>query len=97
MGWGWWGVSDYDTLLALVNEVYLNASTQTGSNPLCVAPGQYSPGDPKFPCHANHFYSMHTGGANWAMGDASIRFVPYSNQVMREMSTRANGEVFTNN
>ena len=97
MGWGWFSVSDYDTLLAVVNEVYLNAATQTGSNPLCVAPGQYSPGDPKFDCHANHFYSMHTGGGLWAMGDASVQFLPYSNQVMRERATRAGGEVFSNN
>jgi hypothetical protein len=97
MYWGWWSVSDYDCLLAVVNEVYLNAPTQTGSNPLCVAPGVFSPGDPKFACHANHFYSMHTGGANWAMGDASIRFIPYSSQVIREMSTRRGGEVFQNN
>jgi len=97
MYWGWWSVSDYDCLLAVVNEVYLNAPTQSNSNPLCVAPGQYSPGDPKYACHVNHFYSMHTGGGMWAMGDASIRFIPYSSQVMRELSTRQGGEVFQNN
>jgi prepilin-type N-terminal cleavage/methylation domain-containing protein len=97
MYWGWWGVSDYDCLLAVVNEVYNNPPTQTGSNPLCIAPGVYGPGDPKYPCHANHYYSMHTGGANWAMGDASIRFIPYSSTVIREMSTRMGGETFQNN
>ena len=98
MYWGWWSVSDYDCLLAVVNEVYLDAPTQSGSSPVCVTPGVFSPGDPKFNCHANHFYSMHTGGANWAMGDGSIRFLPYSAQAMTiPAATRNGGEVYTFN
>ena len=84
--------------MATVNSQYLNSPTQTGSNPLCVTPGRFSPGNPEFPCHANHFYSMHTGGANWAMGDGSIRFLPYSAQPMTiPAATKAGGEVFANN
>jgi prepilin-type N-terminal cleavage/methylation domain-containing protein len=95
MYWGWWGVSDYDTLLSVVNEVYLNSPTQAGSNPLCVAPGLFSPGAPQYDCHANHFYSLHTGGAQWAFGDGSIRFLPYSAQPLTlPMATRNGGEVF---
>ena len=97
MYWGWWSVSDYDCMLAVVNTVYLNSPTQSGSNPLCVTPGVYGPGDPKYNCHANHFYSMHTSGGNWAMGDASVRFIPYSSQTMRQAATRAGGEVFADN
>jgi prepilin-type N-terminal cleavage/methylation domain-containing protein/prepilin-type processing-associated H-X9-DG protein len=96
--WGWWSVSDYDCLLATVNSVYLDSPTQTGSNPVCVAPGRFSPGNPAFACHANHFYSMHTGGANWAMGDGSVRFLSYSAQPLTvPMATRNGGEVFTDN
>ena len=94
--WGWWSVSDYDCLLATVNTVYLNAATQTGSNPVCVAPGRFSPGNPIYPCHANHFYSMHSGGANWALGDGSVRFMSYSSQALTlPMATRSGGEVFS--
>jgi prepilin-type N-terminal cleavage/methylation domain-containing protein len=95
MYWGWWSVSDYDCLLAVENTVYLNSPTQSGSNPVCTVPPRYSPGNPQFNCHANHFYSMHTGGGNWAMGDGSIRFVPYSVDLnaLRAASTRAGGEV----
>jgi prepilin-type N-terminal cleavage/methylation domain-containing protein/prepilin-type processing-associated H-X9-DG protein len=98
MYWGWWSVSDYDCLLATVNTVYLNAATQSGSNPVCVAPGRFSPGNPNFDCHANHFYSMHSGGANWAMGDGSVRFLSYSAQPLTvPMATKSGGEVFTDN
>lgn len=96
--WGWWSVSDYDCMLATVNTVYLNAQTQTGSNPLCVVPGRFSPGNPNFNCHANHFYSMHSGGANWCMGDGSVRFLAYSAQPLTmPMATRNGGEVFSEN
>jgi prepilin-type processing-associated H-X9-DG protein len=92
--WGWWGTSDFDSLLATVNTVYLNAATETGSNPVCVAPGRFSPGNPAFNCHANHFYSLHTGGGNWAWGDGSVRFLAYSAQPLTlPLATRAGGEV----
>ena len=98
MYWGWWSVSDYDCLLAVVNSVYLDSATQSGSNPLCVAPGVFTAGNPQYDCHANHFYSMHTGGANWAMGDGSIRFLPYSAQPMTiPAATKAGGEIYAFN
>ena len=43
------------------------------------------------------FNSGHSGGANWALGDGSVRFISYSvdvNQLMN-MATMAGGEVAT--
>ncbi|MBO0697847.1 MAG: DUF1559 domain-containing protein [Zavarzinella sp.] len=41
------------------------------------------------------FNSFHTGGANWAMGDGSVRFISYSvdMQLLQNMATMAGGEV----
>jgi len=95
--WGWWGVSDYDCLLSVVNEVYFYAPTQTGAIPVCVAPGIFAPGSPNYDCHANHFYSFHTGGGQWALGDGSVRFISYTAQpITLPMATRGGGEVFQN-
>lgn len=46
----------------------------------------------------NAFGSGHPGGANFALGDGSVRFLPESIPLvtLQQMSTRAGGEVITN-
>jgi hypothetical protein len=49
-----------------------------------------------------HFWSLHPGGANWALTDGSIRFMSYNaagpenvnSGVIGAMATRAGGETF---
>ncbi len=98
--WGWWGVSDYDSLLSVYQqyEMYSN----------CVRPGVFRHPSSQLsismstsaPCggDTNHFWSFHDGlGANWAMGDGSVRFLPYSAQpITLPMGSKAGGEVFQN-
>jgi prepilin-type N-terminal cleavage/methylation domain-containing protein len=56
------------------------------------------PGNERVGCDAAHFWSHHTGGAQFLMGDGSCRFVTYSNNnVIAPLSTRNGGEVFTLN
>jgi prepilin-type processing-associated H-X9-DG protein len=41
-----------------------------------------------------HFWSPHPGGANFALADGSVRFLPYAaNDVLPALATRAGGEV----
>ncbi len=98
--WGWWSVSDYDCLLSTRNLISFygsNACGLTGVGP-CVFPGIFRPGSLNGACcgDSNHFWSHHTNGSNWAMGDASVRLMSYSSQpITIPMATRAEGEVFT--
>jgi prepilin-type N-terminal cleavage/methylation domain-containing protein len=89
--WGWWSVSDFDTFIS-VNQ---NWAFDSG----CIYPGVFR--QPRLPlsqaqCNgeSNFFWSYHTGGAQWVMGDGSVRFVPYSQgTVIQTMATRAGGEI----
>jgi prepilin-type N-terminal cleavage/methylation domain-containing protein len=47
-------------------------------------------------CDQFHFWSPHESGANFCLGDGSVRFLTYSTSpiVQRAMATRASGEVF---
>jgi prepilin-type N-terminal cleavage/methylation domain-containing protein/prepilin-type processing-associated H-X9-DG protein len=50
------------------------------------------------PCDQAHFWSPHTGGGNFAMGDGSVRFYTYAgaNTVLPQLSTMMGGEVIPN-
>jgi len=53
------------------------------------------PGKPNVFCDQPHFWSMHPNGANFLMGDGSVRFVTYSaDSVLPQLATRSGGEVF---
>jgi prepilin-type N-terminal cleavage/methylation domain-containing protein/prepilin-type processing-associated H-X9-DG protein len=55
-----------------------------------------SPGDLRNQCDQFHYWSLHTGGANFCLGDGSVRFLTYTTSpiVQRAMATRNGGEVF---
>jgi prepilin-type N-terminal cleavage/methylation domain-containing protein/prepilin-type processing-associated H-X9-DG protein len=83
---GWWSYSDYDNLLGTKN--YLSVY------PNCSLPGLFSPGNVNDNCSSTKFYSLHTDGGNWAFGDGSVRFLPYTAQAATiPLATRAGGEV----
>ena len=72
---GWWGASDYDTLLS-TRQLYGDLFGAPG----CVSPGLYGPGRTGGPCNGdgNHFWSYHTNGANWVFADGSVHYLSYS-------------------
>ncbi len=48
------------------------------------------------PCDRHHFWSLHTGGANFAFADGSVRFLRYeASDILPALATRAGGEVAT--
>jgi prepilin-type N-terminal cleavage/methylation domain-containing protein/prepilin-type processing-associated H-X9-DG protein len=54
----------------------------------------FGPGDVNNFCSIYHYWSFHPGGANFAFGDASVRFLNYgvTPLVMMALSTKAGGE-----
>ncbi len=56
-------------------------------------PYPYSDGKNEGSCDFLHFWSLHTGGANFAFADGSVRFLLYSaNDLMPALASRAGGE-----
>jgi prepilin-type N-terminal cleavage/methylation domain-containing protein/prepilin-type processing-associated H-X9-DG protein len=66
-----------------------------GGTPCPNPPYYFGPGKPNDMCSYNHLWSNHTGGANFAFGDGSVRFISYgiNYQTLLYLSTRAGGEV----
>jgi len=110
--YGWWfaaygydgaGVADCvmtsaDTRLA----AYFIANYSTGDNLPCDGSAAQktglAPGNPQVGCDAGHYWSFHTGGSIFLMGDGSCRLIGYSNNsIIAALSTRATGEIATPN
>ena len=56
-------------------------------------PYAFGPGELQNQCDSYHFWSLHSGGANFAFADGSVRFLRYSaRNIMPALATRAGGE-----
>jgi prepilin-type N-terminal cleavage/methylation domain-containing protein len=117
-GWAWCGFGDNgmgqgDVVLG----VHERRATPigggyAGSDPNSTYSDYFRKGSPNDPNddHHYHFWSLHPGGAQWALADGSVRFIQYAADtqptppnvgtvppsVIEAMSTRRGGEVFNN-
>ena len=76
-------------------EMLLGAREQNTSRPSCPpGPSEFGPGRLDNLCDAFHFWSLHSGGANFLFADGSVHFLPYSaRDILPALATRAGGEV----
>ncbi|MFO0970532.1 MAG: DUF1559 domain-containing protein [Gemmataceae bacterium] len=88
-GAGWDGSGVGDVVLGARSNSY---ASSLGCSTAFVG---FQQGDLTNSCHQAHFWSFHTGGANFLLGDASVRFLTYgANAVLPQFSSRNGGEVF---
>src|SRR5262249_17692436 len=96
LGYGWYTSGDIDVVWGVANthRAYATNTDGTACDPTpCFFRAPY-PGGPTNRCNTNHFHSYHTGGGNWAFGDGSVHFLPFSaSQILLPLSTYAGGEV----
>jgi len=92
---GEWLYNDFFSLLALPNNDSLWI-------PGCATPRDFGPDKLTSPtanrCASMHYWSMHDNGANFCLGDGSVRFFSYSvaTTVIRPMASATGGEVVPN-
>jgi prepilin-type N-terminal cleavage/methylation domain-containing protein len=95
--YGWWFAgAGWDG--SGVGDVVLGArSVQYASSLGCPATKVgLQPGKISETCDQVHFWSMHSGGANFLNGDGSVKFVRYTaDNILPQLFTRAGGEVAT--
>jgi prepilin-type N-terminal cleavage/methylation domain-containing protein/prepilin-type processing-associated H-X9-DG protein len=96
-GAGWDGSGTGDVVLGAQETYFATtglASIGLGFGSCSASYAMYQPGNPTNECDIVHFYSMHTGGANWALGDGSVRYIAYSaSNLIPALATRNGGEV----
>jgi prepilin-type processing-associated H-X9-DG protein len=102
-GPGYDGMGTGDVVLGSTETDLVNFLTSPGNAPgysvSCPQPANnytfYQNGDINDPCHQVHFWSLHTGGANFCMADGSVQFISYSvtPTTMAALMTRNGGEV----
>jgi prepilin-type N-terminal cleavage/methylation domain-containing protein len=106
---GWWfaaygydGRGNADCVMTsndLAMADYFIANYSASPNLPCDRPADQKiglqPGNPNVGCDAAHYWSFHSGGALFLMGDGSARMLNYNaNRILPALSTRNGGEVF---
>jgi prepilin-type N-terminal cleavage/methylation domain-containing protein/prepilin-type processing-associated H-X9-DG protein len=92
--WGAYAYEHLDSTLGIANTLFAYSQDEVG-NPCPVGPQYFQQGRRSNPCDIHHFWSNHTGGGNWLLGDGSVRFFQYSagTTTLPQMASMNGGEV----
>ena len=87
-GWGQNQDGDADMLMGVRAKNASSYAPSCSSGPYAFRPGKFDD-----LCSTFHFWSPHTGGANFAFADGSVRFLSYSaDSIMPALASRSGGE-----
>ena len=99
--WGWpfyrvfdnslWAVVDKSVTVYLSTDGLNKPGLPVGDP--CPDKSSYGPGSLDNYCSVLHFWSQHRAGANWLLGDGSVRFLKYDAKCIVAMATVAGGEL----
>jgi prepilin-type N-terminal cleavage/methylation domain-containing protein/prepilin-type processing-associated H-X9-DG protein len=89
--WGWIYATDFDTMMAVPSNDDVYGQASDGGSPPCPRPSHYRDDIVDGRCAHTHFWSLHPGGANWALADGSVRFIPYSGASVLVLMASING------
>jgi prepilin-type N-terminal cleavage/methylation domain-containing protein len=101
---GWWDYPFVNHSFLYTSNTWItfffsSGRTQTPDAASCLRapfyPGRFlAPQGASNYCDTHHFWSGHTAGSNWAFGDGSVRFLPYTASPLTvALATRNRGEV----
>jgi prepilin-type processing-associated H-X9-DG protein len=93
--YGWDGRGNGDCVMTSADTAmanYFASSYGCDTTNMALKTGLH-PGKVNIGCDAGHYWSVHSGGAQFLMADGSARMVSYNNNnVIAAMSTRSGGE-----
>jgi prepilin-type N-terminal cleavage/methylation domain-containing protein/prepilin-type processing-associated H-X9-DG protein len=75
---------------------WLKKQPEAQGDPVCAGPMKIGlqPGQLSSFCDQAHFWSLHSGGGNFLLGDGSVRFVTYGqDNILPALATRATGDI----
>ena len=94
---GWWYISPAASVsggFSLLGTRDYRAPNDKFTPGCSTGPYHYVDDTLENPCQVYHFWSLHSGGANFAFADGSVRLLSYSaDSVLPALATRVGGEI----
>jgi len=94
---GWWYAGPGQSFTGSADVVLGAAELNVVRSDCGAGPYAFGPGRAENTCDLFHYWSFHSGGANFLMADGTTRFVTYEVEptLLRALATRAGGEIGT--